>query len=56
MVTRRVSEVPTAIPRARFGLPLNQQAVTGRVAKNLDFFCENHFFEPVTSGLCGFVL
>jgi hypothetical protein len=26
MVTRRVSEAPTAIPRSRFGLPLNQQA------------------------------
>ena len=28
MVTRRVSEALTAIPRLRFGLPLNQQAVT----------------------------
>jgi hypothetical protein len=26
MVTRRVSEALTAIPRLRFGLPLNQQA------------------------------
>ena len=31
MVARRVSEALTAIPRSRFGLPLNQQAVTCRV-------------------------
>jgi hypothetical protein len=37
MVTRRVSEALTAIPRLRFGLPLNQQALTRRVGINADY-------------------
>ena len=31
MVTRRISEEPTAIPRSRVGLPLNEQAHTLQV-------------------------
>jgi hypothetical protein len=35
MVTRRVSEALTAIPRLRFGLPLNQQAPERRVGSTV---------------------
>jgi len=55
MVTRRVSEALTAIPRLRFGLPLNQQALglgycdlplvvepVGGVGISVRFFCYNH--------------